>query len=372
MSRGTKATIHLEHVQHNLAVARRYAPEKHVWAVIKANAYGHGLVPVARSLESLAEGLAVATLGEAQTLRAAAIQARILLLEGVMSLAQTQQALDARLELVIHTPEQLTWLAECDIDAPIRVWLKLDTGMHRLGLMADDVAAVYAQLTALAGVREVAFMTHYACADEPEQPHTRQQAERFMAQLPQAATTSLANSAGTLLWPDLQGDWVRPGIMLYGASPSTTQPAATWGLKAAMTLTAPVIALRDLPAGESVGYGATYTTASAIRLATVAIGYADGYPRHAPTGTPAWVNGQQVHTVGRVSMDMLTIDVTHVPDVKMGDPVELWGTHVAVDEVAQGCGTIGYELLARLSIRGTYEYQPAAGVHHVSADEPTG
>lgn len=357
MSRGTKARIHLSHIRHNLAVVRQHAAGKKVWAVIKADAYGHGLIPVANCLQQDADGLAVATLGEAQTLREAGINKPILLLEGGLTLAQTQQALDERLDLVVHTTQQADWLAECDIDHPLRVWVKLDTGMHRLGLLAHEVPAVVQKLQALADIRPLAFMTHYACADEPDHPMTAQQAERFQALVPDGAETSLANSAGVLCWPDFQGSWVRPGIMLYGASPGIAKSAAEWGLKAAMTLTAPVIALRDLPAGESIGYGAAYTTRRPARIATVAIGYADGYPRHAPTGTPTWLNGQRAATVGRVSMDMLTVDVTELPKVRLGDEVELWGTHVSVDEVAQSCGTIGYELLARLSIRGPYEYE---------------
>ena len=356
MSRGTKVRIHLPHLRHNLSVVSKYATGKKIWAVIKADAYGHGLIPVAHCLRRDADGLAVATLGEAQTLREAGINSPILLLEGGLTLAQTQQALDEQLDLVVHTREQAEWLAECDIDHPLRVWVKLDTGMHRLGLLAADVASVVQILENLPGIRSLAFMTHYACADEPDHAMTAQQAARFKALVPATAETSLANSAGVLCWPDLQGTWVRPGIMLYGASPGVAKSASDWGLKAGMTLTAPVIALRDLPAGESIGYGATYTTRSPARIATVAIGYADGYPRHAPTGTPAWLNGQRVSTVGRVSMDMLTVDVTSLPAVKLGDEVELWGMHVSVDEVAQSCGTIGYELLARLSIRGPYEY----------------
>ncbi len=357
MSRGTKATIHLHHLRHNLTVARQHAPDKKIWAVIKAGGYGHGLIPVAHQLAGVADGLAVATMDEAQTLRDAGITRPVLLLEGALTQAQTQQALDDQLELVIHTPEQAEWLADCDIDRPIRVWVKLDTGMHRLGLMADALPPVIKRLEAITGVREIAYMTHYACADETDSAMTPQQAARFHALIPPGATASLANSAAVLCWPELQGDWVRPGIMLYGASPGDGRSAASWGLKAGMTLTAPVIALRDLPAGESIGYGASYTTSAPIRLATVAIGYADGYPRHAPSGTPAWIRGQRVSILGRVSMDMLTIDVTEVTDVRLGDPVELWGLNVSVDEVAQACGTIGYELLARLAIRGPYEYE---------------
>lgn len=357
MSRGTKATVHLHHIRHNLTVVRKHAPGKKVWAVIKAGGYGHGLIPVAHRLADVADGLAVATMDEAQTLRDAGITRPVLLLEGALTQAQTQQALDDQLELVVHAPEQAEWLADCDIDRPIRVWVKLDTGMHRLGLLADAMPPVIKRLEAINGVNEIAYMTHYACADEPDSAMTPQQAARFNTLVPPGATTSLANSAGVLCWPDLQGDWVRPGIMLYGASPGDGRSAASWGLKPGMTLTAPVIALRDLPVGESIGYGASYTTQTPIRLATVAIGYADGYPRHAPSGTPASIRGQRVSILGRVSMDMLTIDVTGIPNLRIGDPVELWGMHVSVDEVAEACGTIGYELLARLSIRGPYEYE---------------
>lgn len=356
MTRGTRATVHLDNIRHNLEVARRHAPNRRIWAVVKANAYGHGLEPVARALAGGADGLAVATLGEALQLRAAGLRGPVLLLEGVVDAAQTQQALDEELELVIHTPEQLDWLASCSVPAPVRVWLKIDSGMHRLGFQPAEVGAQIERLQALPQVSSVACMTHYARADEPAHEMTLRQFERVVSAVSPEVTTSLANSAGVLFWPDRQGDWIRPGIMLYGATPAPDQAAAGLGLRAGMTLTAPIIALRDLEPGEIVGYGGTYQVDRPLRLATVAMGYADGYPRHAPNGTPAAVRGQRVPLVGRISMDMLTVDVSAVPDVALGDPVELWGCQVPVDEVARLSGTIGYELLARLSIRGDYFY----------------
>ncbi|MCH8550719.1 MAG: alanine racemase [Natronospirillum sp.] len=356
MSRGTCVTVHLDNLRHNLRTAQAHAPDSRVWAVVKANAYGHGLVPVARTLAPLSDGLAVATLDEALCLREAGLSGPVMLLEGTVSATQTEQALARNLELVLHHPEQIAWLAACQVPAPVRVWLKIDTGMHRLGVMPDQAPDLIRQLQSLSQVEQVATMTHFARADDPEHDMTITQAELLNnATLPGCAT-SLANSAGVLFWPGRQGDWVRPGIMLYGATPAPGRSAAELGLRAGMTLTAPIIALRDLQPGEAVGYGGAFKVEKPMRLATVAMGYADGYPRHAPNGTPAAVRGQPVTLAGRVSMDMLTVDVTSVPEAALGDPVELWGEQVPVDEVAQASGTIGYELLARLSVRGEVGY----------------
>lgn len=358
MSRGTRATVHLNHLCHNLSVVRRSAPNCAVWAVVKANAYGHGLVPVAQCLAPLSDGLAVATLDEARTLRSAGVTAPILLMEGVVSAEQTRDALAAELELVIHHHTQILWLAQAQVVRPVRVWLKVDTGMRRLGVSARDVASYLTALEALSQVASVGLMTHYACADDPDSDMTQTQYAEIQPWL-SGRESSLANSAAVLFWPEYQGTWVRPGIMLYGGSPSAQHSATSLGLRHTMTLEAPIIALRDLQPGDTVGYGATFTATAPMRLATVAMGYADGYPRHAPTGTPAALKGQRTRVVGRISMDMLTVDVTSVPQAQLGDLVELWGGTVAVDEVAQAAGTIGYELLARLSIRGETRYDDA-------------
>lgn len=362
MSRGTRVTVHLDNLRHNLRTAQAHAPDSRVWAVVKANAYGHGLVPVARALAPLSDGIAVATLDEALSLRAAGLSGPILLLEGTVSALQTEQALADNLELVIHHPEQVAWLAATALDQPVRVWLKIDTGMHRLGVSPDAAPDLYRQLQALPQVDSVAAMTHFARADEPEHEMTIRQFDQLRRAVPADCVTSLANSAGVLFWPGRQGDWARPGIMLYGATPAPGRNAADLGLRAGMTLTAPIIALRDLQPGEAVGYGGAFKVEKPMRLATVAMGYADGYPRHAPSGTPAAVRGQPVRLAGRVSMDMLTVDVTSVPEAALGDPVELWGEQVPVDEVAQASGTIGYELLARLSVRGEVVYSETRSV----------
>lgn len=360
MSRGTRIEVHLASLRHNLAEIRARAPGKRVWAVVKANGYGHGLLPMGHTLAAAADGLAVATMDEAISLREGGLDCPILLLEGALSVAQSGAALKHNLELVIHTPEQLVWLHQALAQRQAkgltgRLWLKLDTGMHRLGLQPDQLSQCLADLPACS---ELGFMTHFACADEPDNDMTAAQVERFYALLPPGTTgpLSLANSAGILNWPAYQGDWVRPGIVLYGASPCAGRTASYWNLQAVMRLTAPIIALRDVPAGDSVGYGATYRADRPRRIATVAIGYADGYPRHAPSGTPVAVCGQRTGTVGRVSMDMLSIDVTHIPEAALAHDVELWGSLVSVDEVARLSGTIGYELLTRLSVRGETRY----------------
>ena len=358
MSRGTRVIVHPNHLRHNLAVAQRSAPNRSVWAVVKANAYGHGLVAVARIFAPLSSGLAVATLDEALTLRAAGLNCPILLMEGVVSAEQTQQAIAAGLELALHHQEQIQWLAQAQVVAPVRIWLKIDTGMHRLGVSIAAVPSLLAELEGLPQVAEVALMTHYACADDPNSGVTAEQYQRIAPWLA-GRTSSLGNSAAVLFWPDYQGDWVRPGIMLYGASPSTLHSAARLGLRPTMTLAAPIIALRDLMPGDAVGYGAAFRAQVPMRLATLAMGYADGYPRHAPNGTPAALHGQRIQVVGRISMDMMTVDVTDVATAQLHDLVELWGTTVSVDEVAQASGTIGYELLARLSIRGATHYEDA-------------
>ncbi len=360
MSRGTCVSMHLDNLRHNLAVVRDYASDARIWAVVKANGYGHGLLPVARVLAEQADGLAVATLDEGLAVRDGGLECPVLLLEGVLNAEQSRAAIERHLDLVIHTPEQVDWLHEALERLPEwavlpRLWIKIDTGMHRLGLMPEQVPDCVRRLPT---VGRLGYMTHFACADEPDSPNTVAQAKQFSEQLAPLpdGDTSLANSAGVLLWPGHQGNWVRPGIMLYGASPCGDRPASEWDLRAVMTLTAPIIALRDIPAGDTVGYGATFRAERPMRVATVAIGYADGYPRHAPTGTPVAVRGQRTGTLGRVSMDMLSIDVTHIPDVCLGDNVELWGRQVSVDDVASASGTIGYELLTRLSVRGETRY----------------
>ncbi|MEX0624171.1 alanine racemase [Saccharospirillum sp.] len=353
MSRGTCAYMDPSALQYNLQRVRTLAPGARVWAVIKADGYGHGAVQVAQALHQ-ADGFAVATLAEAQALRDAGIDAPILLLEGTLGPLQALDAVRLRCDTVVHQAEQLAFLEAMagQLEQQV-IWLKVDTGMHRLGIEPEQAPDFARRVQAIRPGQPVNLMTHFASADEPKTPNTSIQIARFnkLARELPGARLCLANSAGVMAWPESHADWVRPGIMLYGASPGFAKTGLELGLKPAMRLTAPVIALRSVPAGDWVGYGARWQASRQSRIATLAIGYGDGYPRHAPDNTPVWLGGQRVPLVGKVSMDMLTVDVTDVPNVQLGDSAELWGEHLSVDEVALHIGTVGYELLTRLSPR---------------------
>lgn len=347
MYRKTLAFIDLDAVRANFALACALSPDARNIAVVKANAYGHGMRQVAEALADVAPALAVATIDEALELRVAGLRNELLVLEGAFDAEACAAARAHELTLMVHTREQVERVAE----AHLAVWVKVDTGMHRLGIAPDEVAAVVGQLAAQgADVRVIC--THLACADELDNTTTRRQLERFRdctADL--GVPLSIANSAGILGWPDSHADWNRPGYMLYGASPFATDVAAAAPLRPAMALVSEIIAVRDMPAGASVGYGGRWRAERPSRIATVAAGYADGYPRHAPNGTQVYVNGRVAPLVGTVSMDMITIDVTQHDAVAVGDPVELWGRNVSVNEVAARAGTIGYELLTSVSAR---------------------
>lgn len=353
MSRGTCAYMDPSALQYNLQRVRTLAPGARVWAVVKADGYGHGAVQVAQSLRQ-ADGFAVATLAEAQALRDAGIDAPILLLEGTLGPLQALDAVRLGCDTVVHQAEQLAFLEAIAerLDDQV-IWLKVDTGMHRLGIEPGLVSDFAQRIRAIRPGQPVNLMTHFASADEPQIPNTSVQIAVFnqLAQTLPDARLCLANSAGVMAWPESHGDWVRPGIMLYGASPGFAKTGLELGLKPVMRLTAPVIALRTIPAGDWVGYGARWQASRQSRIATLAIGYGDGYPRHAPDNTPVWLGGQRAPLVGKVSMDMLTVDVTDVPKVQLGDVAELWGEHLSVDEVASHIGTVGYELLTRVSPR---------------------
>ena len=349
MSRGTQATIDTEALKHNLITIRQQAPHSRIWAVVKANGYGHGAIPVARALTDV-DGFAVATFAEAVELREAGISQPVLLLEGCVSPEQTRQAVEKRLEMVIHGENQLTWLTGIADLSTTRIWLKVDTGMHRLGL-TPETALHWAHVLTHEHNSPVAFITHFACADMPEHPLNHIQIESFSPFRCSGNEFSMANSAAIFAFPQSHGHWLRPGIALYGASPLADRSAEQLKLLPAMTLTAPIIAIHQVPKGHSVGYGANWQAEQDSIIATLAIGYGDGYPRHAGNGVSTWINGHIAPIVGRVSMDMLTIDITGIPGVTTGDKVELWGQHLSVDQVAREIGTIGYELLTRLSAR---------------------
>ncbi|GAB3464593.1 alanine racemase [Azotobacter salinestris] len=352
------ATVDLAALRHNHALARRCAPGARAFAVVKANAYGHGVREVVTALRDDADGFAVACLEEAAEVRALHDSARILLLEGCFEPAEYRIAAQLGLDVAIQDGEQAEALLAAELERPLNLWLKLDSGMHRLGFSAPALRDWHTRLLGARQVAELNLMSHFACADEPGHPLTARQLESFLglADVPFAAR-SLANSAAILSLPQAHLDWLRPGIMLYGASPFAGRDAAELGLQPAMSLTARLIAIREVAPGETVGYGATWRAGRPTQIGTVSCGYADGYPRSAPAGTPLAIRGRRVPLAGRVSMDMLTVDLSELPEARVGDAVELWGADLPVDEVARACGTIGYELLTRVSARVPRRYR---------------
>ena len=351
------ATIDLAAIVHNYRLAKRCAPGRQAFAVVKANAYGHGVREVVSALHDEADGFAVASLEEAAEVRAMHGEARILLLEGCFAADELPMAAHLGLDLVIQGAGQAEALLAAELPRALNVWLKLDSGMHRLGLSADEVRRQFPRLRAAAQVAELNLMSHFACADERGHSLTEVQLESFLDLLDlDFDQRSLANSAALLMIPAAHMDWLRPGIMLYGASPFADLSAAELGLRPVMSLTAELIAVREVAPGESVGYGASWVAERPSRIGTVSCGYADGYPRHAPNGTPVLVAGQRAALAGRVSMDMLTVDLSDLPETAVGDAVELWGANLPVDEVARAAGTIGYELLTKVTARVPRRY----------------
>ncbi|WP_435606413.1 alanine racemase [Pseudomonas knackmussii] len=351
------AHIDLSAIRHNYDLAKRCAPGREAFAVVKANAYGHGVREVVTSLHDAADGFAVASLEEAAEVRALHGTARVLLLEGCFEPSEYRVAAQLRLDVAVQGEEQAAALLASELPEPLNVWLKLDSGMHRLGFDAVALRAVFGRLRAAPQVAELNLMSHFACADERGHSLNEDQLECFLGLLDlDFDRRSLANSAAVLTIPAAHMDWIRPGIMLYGASPFADLGAAELGLRPAMSLRAQIIAVREVAVGESVGYGASWVAERPSRIGTVSCGYADGYPRHAPSGTPVLVNGQRVPLAGRVSMDMLAVDLTDLPDAAVGAAVELWGAELPIDEVAAHAGTIGYELLTKVTARVPRRY----------------
>jgi alanine racemase len=336
----------------NLVRIREIAPRSKVMAVVKANAYGHGLVPTARCLADV-DALAVARLEEALVLRGAGIRQPIVLLEGVFSTEQLAEASHQNLEIVVHEAQQLTLLETSPQDHRFVVWLKIDTGMNRLGFRLTAAERAMRRVEALGSrLRELRLMTHFASADERGSDLTSQQLARFdVLTQGRSAARSLANSAAIFARPESHADWIRPGLALYGVSPFVDQVGASLGLTPAMRLVSTVIAVRDVPAGETVGYSGVWRAARDSRLAIVAAGYGDGLPRALPNGSPVLVRGARAALAGRVSMDMIAVDVTHIDGVQVGDAALLWGAELPVEEIAAHAGTISYELLCGVSQR---------------------
>jgi alanine racemase len=352
MSRNATAAIHLDALRHNLARVRAAAPGARVMAVVKADAYGHGLERVAGALDD-ADAFGVSTFEEAERLRAAGRRQRIVLLSGFDAAADFARMRRYDLDAVVHHASQLELLERDGAGPPLRVWLKLDTGMHRLGFPAAGAADSYARLRALPQVDpDIGLMTHFASSDEFGGTQTRAQLETFAAATARlAGAQSLANSAAILGWPEAHGQWVRAGGALYGMSVAAGRSGADFGLRPAMTLSSRLIATNRVAAGEPVGYSATWHCPEDMDVGVVAIGYGDGYPRAAKAGTPVLVRGVRVPVIGRVSMDLMTVDLRGLPEAAVGDEVVLWGPKLPVETVAAHAGTIGYELTCSITRR---------------------
>lgn len=346
--RPARALIDLQALRHNYQLAREVTGAKAL-AVIKADAYGHGAVRCAQALEAEADGFAVACIEEALELRAAGIRAPILLLEGFFEADELPLIVEHDFWCVVHSLWQLDAIEQATLAKPIQVWLKLDTGMHRVGFHPSEYQSAYQRLQASGKVAKIVLMSHFARADELDSLRSVEQVAVFLAARDDlSAEVSLRNSPAILGWPSVPSDWVRPGLMLYGATPFEQDHPLAARLQPVMTVESKVICVRELPAGEPVGYGAKFITPKPMRIGVVAMGYADGYPRHAPTGTPVLVAGQRSQLLGRVSMDMLCIDLTDVPDAGLGSTVELWGKNILASELAEKAETIPYQIFCNL------------------------
>lgn len=350
------ASISQSALRHNLSVVKQLAPRSKVMAVVKANGYGHGLLNVARGLDA-AEGFAVLGVNEALLLREAGFKQTILLLEGVFCADELQAVAAHDIDIVVHSMPQLQMLLNASLSKPVQVHLKMNTGMNRLGFVPENYLVAFNALKSSKNVAGITLMTHFATADkDPGIEAPLSLFRKTIAGLQQPI--SLANSAAILRYPGSHADWVRPGIMLYGASTVSGVPAADFGLKPVMQLNSEIIAVQTIAAGQSIGYGHRFTANKPTRVGVVACGYADGYPRHAGLidhqqirGAPIAVCGKATTTLGRVSMDMLFCDLTKIPDADIGSPVELWGRQIPVDAVAEASDTVGYELLCAVSPR---------------------
>src|SRR5262245_16764247 len=351
MPRPIRAAVSASALAHNLAIARRHAGAAKVWAVLKANAYGHGLERAARALGA-ADGFAVLDFQEAARLRALGVQKPILMLEGAFEPGDVELLQRHALVPVIHSGAQIEMLRRAAQGTKIDCYLKANTGMNRLGFDASELRTAYEALRALPQIGAVTLMTHFADADGTGGVAGQLAVFDKMIKPLGPAPRSTANSAALLRFPaETAGDWVRPGIMLYGGSPFADRSAEALGLKPVMTLSSKIIAVQRLKRGERVGYGFSFEAAGPMTIGIVACGYADGYPRHAPSGTPVLVNGQRSSTVGRVSMDMFAADLTDISGAGVGTPVTLWGEGLSADEVGAAAGTISYELFTKLTAR---------------------
>ncbi len=357
------ALIDFSALRHNLERAKQAAPRSKIMAVVKSNAYGHGMLRIARALSGQADALALARVEEAVTLRRAGIDKPLMVLEGFFDVEELRAASDCRLSLGISRPEQLALLESTQLRTPVRCWLKINTGMNRLGFPPISYAESLGRLQAAESVaKAIGLMSHFANADNRADETTGQQLARFNGLTPRPdGDRSLANSAGILGWPDSHLEWVRPGIMLYGSSPFSGGRGEEEGLRPVMTLSSQLIAVNHCRRGDPVGYGGHWRCPEAMPVGVVAIGYGDGYPRHAGNGTPVLVNGCRVPLIGRVSMDMITVDLRTQRNAKVGDPVVLWGAGLAAEEVADAAATISYELYCGVTSRVRFQERDDGG-----------
>lgn len=352
MSRATCATIHLGALRDNLRRLRELAGDAQVMAVVKADGYGHGLERVARVLDS-ADAFGVACIADGQRLRAAGIRQRIVVLSGIDEAADIAEMHRLGLESTIHHESQIDWIAADRDPRLLKVWLKIDTGMHRLGFAPGSVSVARKRLLALPNVdRDIGVMTHFANSDVFGDDQTTAQIDCFesiVADLPGAQT--LSNSAAVLGWPQARGQWIRPGGLLYGISVVAGKSGRDFGFRPAMSLSSKLVAINRISKGEPIGYAATWACPEDMDIGVVQIGYGDGYPRSAESSTPVLVNGRRAAIVGRVSMDLITVDLRGHGDASVGDPVILWGQDLPIEEIAQHAGTIGYELVCGMTRR---------------------
>lgn len=336
---------------HNLRIVKQYAPLSQILAMIKANAYGHGLVSVAHALVE-ADAFGVARLEEAEVLRAAGIQKPIVVMAGFATAAELQRMIELNIVSLVFNSEQITLLETMQLTLPLEVWLKIDTGMHRLGFSADRVKEAYCRILNCKNVQKpLHFLSHFSCSDDPNNPVTSRQLDLFQQVITWPGTRSIASSASILILPEAHLDWVRPGIMLYGISPFSEKTGLDFNLQPVMTLSTVLIDKKIVKKGEAIGYGERWRCSEDMVIGVAAIGYGDGYPRHASNGTPVLVGGKVCGLAGRVSMDLISIDLRNNPEAKIGDFVVAWGKGLPIEKVALAADTIAYELTCRLTSR---------------------
>lgn len=359
MNRPARAIINLSNLRHNLQVAKSLSPKSKTVAVVKANGYGHGLKEVALALDSDADALAVACIEEALEIKATGVKSPIIILEGYFDESEIEVAVTNDFCLVLSRLDSVESILKMKLKGKLTLWLKVETGMHRSGMSADDFNKAYAKLIKSELInRDIVVVTHFACADELDNPMTTKQIAEFTLLTSHLnVQQSLANSAALLAWPASHAHWNRPGYMLYGVSPFKQKHINTKNLLPVMTLKSAITSIKSIKRGDSVGYGSIWTAGRDSTIATIAIGYGDGYPRNARSGTPVLVNGERVPLVGRVSMGVIIVDITDFKNIIVGDEVILWGNGLSISEVASYADTVGYELLAGMPARVPRIYQ---------------